>query len=167
MSRQRIAEPRHQAPTHGVSRHRGLGEGVFAAVLASSCVTTQALTLGGIEILSTLGQPLAARVVIPQMSATDASSVRMALGSAAEYRAAGLKRDPALADALVQFVPATRTTPAHVRIIGTRVVNEPVLNLIVSANWPAGGVRRHYPLLIDPPGGVTSLANPAATAPMQ
>lgn len=142
----------------------------LAALLASASLGAQALTLGTIQVQSTLGQPLTARVAVPQLTATESSSLTLTLGTAADYAAAGLSYDAALAGARVTLVPAGAGTQPHIQITGRRPVREPLVHLIVSAQWASGRVTRNYALLIDPPGGVAAgrpatHAAPAAPVP--
>lgn len=164
-NRRSTARPAARHPRAATPALRNLA---VAAALAAASLGAHALTLGAIQVQSALGQPLAARIAVPQITAAESASLTFSMGTAAEYLAAGLVFDPALAGVQVTFVPAARGGPAHLQVAGTRPVNAPLLNLIISANWASGQVNRNYALFLDPPGGVAPAPTlPVAAAPAQ
>lgn len=136
-----------------------------AVVLCTSLVPSGdalALALGRIVVQSALGEPLRAEIEVPEISAEEASSLRVSLATPAAFRAAGMDFNQALGSAQLTLErrPDGR---AFLRLTSARPVNEPFVDLMVEANWASGRIVRDYTLLIDPPK--TRAAAPVAPVP--
>ena len=121
-----------------------------------------ALALGRIVVQSALGEPLRAEIEVPEISAEEASSLRVGLATPAAFRAAGMDFNQALGSAQLTLErrPDGR---AYLRLTSPRPVNEPFVDLMIEANWASGRIVRDYTLLIDPPR--TRAAVPVAPVP--
>ncbi len=115
-------------------------------------------------VQSALGESLRAEIDITNMSAEEASSLRVKVASAEAYRAAGIDYNAAL--------PSTQVTVAkradgrsYLRIVSDRVVQEPFVDVILELTWANGRLVREYTLLLDPPSN-TRLATSPAPAPI-
>ena len=122
---------------------------VVLACVALVSSAAQALSLGRVNVLSALGEPLRAEVEVPELSPDEAASLRLSVGSADAYRQAGLQLSPLLADASITL--QKRQGHDVLRVSGSRPVNEPFLDLVVEVNWVSGRLTREYTLLFDPP----------------
>lgn len=136
-----------------------------AVVLCTGLVHTgsaMALGLGRIVVQSALGEPLRAEIEVPEITAEEASSLRVGLASPAAFAAAGMQFNPALGGAQLTLErrPDGRS---FLRLSSTRPVNEPFVDLMIEANWASGRIVRDYTLLIDPPK--TRAAAPVAPVP--
>ncbi len=117
-----------------------------------------ALALGRISVQSALGEPLRAEVEVTQITPDEAASLRAAPAALEAFRAAGIERHPALAELRVS--PERLANGRFIiRLSSDRVVNEPVIDLLLEASWSAGRIVRDYTLLFDPP--VNRAATPA------
>ncbi len=137
---------------------------VAAAALTLASTGTWALGLGRMAVQSALGESLRAEIDITNMTAEEASSLRVKVASAEAYRAAGIDYNAAL--------PSTQVTVAkradgrsYLRIVSDRVVQEPFVDVILEITWSSGRLVREYTLLLDPPGS-TRLATSPAPAPI-
>ncbi len=137
---------------------------VAAAALTLVSTGSWALGLGRMAVQSALGESLRAEIDITNMSAEEASSLRVKVASAEAYRAAGIDYNAAL--------PSTQVTVAkradgrsYLRIVSDRVVQEPFVDVILELTWSSGRLVREYTLLLDPPGS-TRLATSPAPAPI-
>jgi pilus assembly protein FimV len=121
-----------------------------------------ALALGRIVVQSALGEPLRAEIEVPEISAEEASSLRVGLATPAAFRAAGMDFNQALGSAQLTLErrPDGR---AYLRLTSPRAVSEPFVDLMIEANWATGRIVRDYTLLIDPPK--TRAAVPVAPVP--
>ena len=122
---------------------------IVLACVALASSAAQALSLGRVNVLSALGEPLRAEVEVPDLSPDEASSLRLSVGSAEAYRQAGLQLSPLLLDASITL--QKRLGRDVLRVNGSRPVNEPFLDLVVEVNWASGRLTREYTLLFDPP----------------
>lgn len=143
----------------------------MAVVLGTGLAHTgdaMALALGRIVVQSALGEPLRAEIEVPEITAEEASSLRVALATPAAFTAAGLQFNQALGSAqlTLQRRPDGR---AYLRLSSPRPVNEPFVDLMIEASWASGRIVRDYTLLIDPPqtrAAVPVAPLPAATVPL-
>ncbi len=137
---------------------------VAAAALTLASTGSWALGLGRMAVQSALGESLRAEIDITNLSAEEASSLRVKVASAEAYRAAGIDYNAAL--------PGTQVTVAkradgrsYLRIVSDRVVQEPFVDVILELTWSSGRLVREYTLLLDPPGS-TRMATAPAPAPI-
>ena len=147
---QPITVTREKSRSGGANRLHAVAA---AVVLCTSLVPTgdaMALALGRIVVQSALGEPLRAEIEVPEISAEEASSLRVALATPAAFRAAGMDFNQALGSAQLTLErrPDGR---AFLRLTSARPVNEPFVDLMVEASWASGRIVRDYTLLIDPP----------------
>ncbi|MBA4262028.1 MAG: fimbrial protein FimV [Comamonadaceae bacterium] len=148
---------------------RGLARlhAVAAAVLLCTGLTlhseAQALALGRIVVQSALGEPLRAEIEVPEITAEEASSLRVGLASAEAFRAAGMEINPALGDLQVSLQRRANGAQ-YLRLSSTRPVNEPFMDMILEVNWASGRIVRDYTLLFDPPN-LRQASTPAPLAP--
>ena len=122
----------------------------------------QALGLGRISVQSALGEALKAEIDILEISADEATSLKVGIASAEAFKAAGLEYTAAAVGVQIslQKRPDGRS---YLRLSSTRPLTEPFVDLILEANWASGRIVRDYTMLIDPPGPRLS-GNAAAPA---
>jgi pilus assembly protein FimV len=123
---------------------------VAAAVLLCTGLGHQgdalALALGRITVQSALGEPLRAEIDVPEITAEEASSLRIGVAPVDAFRAAGMDYNAALAD--LQVILQRRTDGRqYLRVTSPRPVNEPFMDMILEANWSSGRIVRDYTLL--------------------
>ncbi len=107
--------------------------------------------LGGLTVLSSLGQPLLVEIELISIQKEDLSTLVVRLGSAEQYRQANLQYGAALPG--MRFSIERRPTGQHyIRVMSVRVVNEPFVELLIELNSASGRLVRQYTALIDPPG---------------
>ncbi|WP_295526697.1 FimV/HubP family polar landmark protein [uncultured Pseudacidovorax sp.] len=110
----------------------------------------QALTLGSLNVLSALGEPLRAEVQITDVTQTEATNLQVRLATPQAFQNSGLT----FADALegVRTTLQRRADGRYVvRLDGIRPVNDPFVDILIEANSPTGRLVRDYTALIDPP----------------
>ena len=137
-----------------------------AIALLLPLADAHALALGRVTVLSVLGEPLRAEVEVSQITADEAASLRAAPAPAEAFRAAGIDRHPAINELRVT---AERLSDGRfvLRLASDRVINEPVIDLLLEANWASGRLLRDYTLLFDPPANRAEAAPPAPVNPAQ
>lgn len=124
---------------------------LMLATLALSVLplAANAISLGRVQVLSALGEPIRAEVEVTELSADEASSLQVSLATPEQFRAAGLEYNPVLTTARMQLQKRAdgRT---YLALSGDRSVQEPFVDLIVEVSWSAGRIVRDYTLLFDP-----------------
>ena len=138
----------------------------LGALLSLVHVDANALALGRITALSSLGEPLVAGIEVPDINAEEATSLKATLASPEAFRAAGMEYNPALANAQITLNKRANGS-SYLLVRSDKVVTDPFLNLVVNANWANGRIVRNYTLLLDPPAPKQSEAvtAPIATLP--
>lgn len=122
-----------------------------------------AVGLGNLTVRSSLGQPLLAEIELLSVGKEELSTIDIRLASHEKYKETGLQYGSALTG--IRFSVEKRPTGApYVKVVSTRAVNEPYVNLIVELNSSSGRFTREYTALIDPPGYTPPHAAAAAPA---
>ncbi len=147
--------------------HRWKLSALAAAALASAsfyATDASALALGRLTVQSALGEPLRAEIDLPEITPSEAESLRAVAALPQAYRAQGLEPSPAINDLQVQLQrrPDGRMV---LRLTTTRPVNDPFVDLVLDTSWNAGQLVRSYTLLLDPPA--TRRDTPAPTVAAQ
>lgn len=164
---QPTALPHEKSHLGGINRLQAVAAAVVLSFGLAHTGDAMALALGRIVVQSALGEPLRAEIEVPEITAEEASSLRVGLATPAAFTAAGLQFNQALGSAQLTLErrPDGR---AYLRLSSPRPVNEPFVDLMIEVNWATGRIVRDYTLLIDPPRAraaapVTPM--PAAAAP--
>lgn len=119
--------------------------------------------LGGMNVLSQLGQPFSAEIELVNVTKEELATLGVRLASPEAYRTANLQYNPAL-NGLRLVIERRPDGRPFIRAISSRPVAEPFLDLLVEVAWQSGRIVREYTALLDPPGLETPAA--AITAPV-
>ena len=119
--------------------------------------------LGGINVLSQLGQPFSAEIDLVNVSKEELATLSAKLAAPDAYRAANLQFNPALSGMRLSIERRSDGRP-FIRATSARPVAEPFLDILVELSWQGGRIVREYSALLDPPGMETPAA--AVTAPV-
>ncbi|MEY4426880.1 MAG: hypothetical protein RL535_1178 [Pseudomonadota bacterium] len=136
----------------------------MGALLTVAHVDANALALGRITSLSSLGEPLVAGIDVPDISDEERSSLKATLASPEAFRIAGMEYNPALASAQITLVRRDNGS-SYLLVRSEKIVTDPFVNLVINANWSTGRIVRNYTLLLDPPAAKQAEAA-AVTAPV-
>lgn len=120
------------------------------ALLAWPITDALALSLGRVQVQSTLGQPLRAEIDIPAISPDEASSLTAVVAPLTAFKSAGMEYNAALSTVRIKVLPRGDGR-AVLELTSDRVINDPFVDLIIEANWASGRIVRDYTLLFDPP----------------
>jgi len=107
--------------------------------------------LGKLTILSALGQPLLAEVDLVSVQSGELSSLIVRLAPPEAFTKANITYSPALVGVRMSIERRADGQP-YIKIISTRPVNEPFIDLLVELSWAQGRLIREYTALIDPVG---------------
>ena len=135
----------------------------LALMVALLPCVANAVGLGRLTMLSALGDPLNAEVELVSVSREELGSLSARLAGADAYRQANLQFNPALVGARVSIERRPNGQP-YVKIVSTRPVNEPFIDLLLEITSSSGRLMREYTALVDPPG-IAPPPAPIAAAP--
>lgn len=143
-----------------------LKQWVLAALLLLMPWVADAAGLGRLTVLSALGQPLNAEIELVSVRNEELSTLSVRLASPDMYKQANLQYGAALIGLRLSIEKRPGGQP-YVKVVSTRPVQEPFIDLLIELNWSTGRIAREYTALLDPPGfgsAVAEIAPPAAPA---
>lgn len=131
--------------------------------LLMPCVL-HAAGLGQLQIKSSLGQPLLAEVDLLSVGKDEAGSLNVRLATPEAFRQANLEYSAALIGVRTTIERRPGGQP-YVKIVSTRPMNEPFVDMLLELSWSQGKLLREYTVLVDPPNYAPPTAA-VATAPL-
>ena len=136
--------------------------GIVAALMLS--VTASAVGMGGINVVSALGQPLKADIELVAISKTEKDSLVVRLASPEAYKNAGMEY-PYGNKFKFQIENRADGQP-YIKASSAQPVNDPFVSLLLELTWSSGKLSREYTFLLDPPGYVPEQPAQAAVQPV-
>src|SRR5215831_12081126 len=109
-----------------------------------------ALGLGEIHPNSALSQPFDAEIELVSPTPDELGTLKVGVAGSDIYSRFGLDRPAFLSSFSFKVVP-TGDGRAVVRVASTRPITEPVVTLLVEANWAGGRTVHEYTVFLDPP----------------
>ncbi len=137
----------------------------YCACLAWSCAAS-AVGFGGINVTSSLGQPLVAEIELVAVDKADKSSLNAHLASPEAFKGAGIDYPYALPKLKFEVATHPNGVP-YVKATTDQVVNEPFVSLLLELTWSSGRLLREYTFLLDPPGFVAEQPPVVAVKPIE
>lgn len=135
--------------------------GIIGMLLAAS---VSALGMGGIQVMSALGQPLKAEIELLAVGKMEKASLVARLASPDAYSGAGLEFPYANKYSFkLEYHP---NGSAYLAVRSEQPINDPFVSLLVDVSWAAGRLLREYTFLLDPPGYTAALPEPAQAEPV-
>lgn len=113
-----------------------------------------AVGLGGINVISALGQPLKAEIELVAVNKADKPGLVARLASPDTYSGAGLEYPH---DVKYSFQIESRANgEPYLKLSSNQEVNDPFVSLLVELSWSSGRLMREYTFLLDPLGYVAA-----------
>jgi len=112
--------------------------------------TAGAAGLGRLTVLTSIGQPLVAEIDL-SVTREELGSLSARLAVPDAYSKANLQYNPALAGARLTVETRSAGQP-YLKLVTTRPVSEPFIDVLVELTWSSGRLSREYTALLDPPG---------------
>jgi pilus assembly protein FimV len=120
----------------------------IAAITWSAQVS--AAGIGGINVVSALGQPLRADIELVSVDKSEKASLVARLATPEAYKAAGL--DYPFGNKFKFTIENRADGGAYVHAISTQPVNDPFVSLLLELSWSSGKLVREFTFLLDPVG---------------
>lgn len=136
---------------------------LMALVIALLPCVAGAAGLGRITVLTAIGQPLIAEIELVAVTPQELSSLSARLALPDAYRQANLQYNVALTGARIT-IEKRPNGQNYLKIVSTRSVTEPFIDLLVEITWASGRLSREYTALLDPPGIPPLVSAPVVTA---
>ena len=136
--------------------------GIVAALMLS--VTASAVGMGGINVVSALGQPLKADIELVAISKTEKDSLVVRLASPEAYKNAGMEYP--YGNKFKFQIESRADGQPYIKASSAQPVNDPFVSLLLELTWSSGKLSREYTFLLDPPGYVPEQPAQAAVQPV-
>jgi len=134
---------------------------MMGVLLAAS---VSALGMGGIQVMSALGQPLKAEIELLAVGKMEKTSLVARLASPDAYNGAGLEYPYANKYSFKLDYHANGA--AYLEVRSEQPVNDPFVSLLVDLSWASGRLLREYTFLLDPPGYMAAQPEAAPAEPV-
>lgn len=123
----------------------------LATVLTLMPTSSFALALGKIQTGSYMGERLTAEIPLLESTPAELASLKTAMASPDVFESLGVEFNSALLGANVSLQKRSDGQP-YIRIVSSKAINDPFVNLLIVASWSSGRLVRDYTVLLDPPG---------------
>ncbi|MBT9567884.1 MAG: FimV family protein [Thiobacillus sp.] len=134
---------------------------LVAAGLIAVPLMANAAGLGKLSVTSALGQPLTAEIELFAADKAELDSLSATLASDQAFRDARVDFAPVLSS-LRFSVEKKPNGKAVLKVVSTRPVTDPFIDMLVELSWASGRLVREYTVLLDPPG----MAAPQTVTPV-
>ena len=118
--------------------------------------------IGGINVVSALGQPLKADIELFSVNKSEKSSLVARLATPEAYKLAGL--DYPYGNKFKFTIESRADGASYIHATSSKEINDPFVSLLVELSWASGKLVREYTFLLDPVG---YQAEQPAPAPVQ
>ncbi|MBI1174681.1 MAG: hypothetical protein GC139_05365 [Sideroxydans sp.] len=122
--------------------------GIIAGLALSSMA--YAVGMGGINVTSALGQPLAVEIELVSVDKAEKPGLSARLASPDAFKGAGIDYPYSLPKLKFQIENRADGEP-YLKVTTKEAVNDPFLSLLVELDWASGKLLREYTFLLDPP----------------
>ena len=124
---------------------------LLASLVLLVPLIANAVGLGKLTVLSSLGQPFNAEIDLLSVQKEELSTLSAQLASMDAYRQFDLQYNAVLAG--LHFHLEKRSDgQAYIKLTSERTVNDPYVDLLIELKWASGRLVREYTALIDPGG---------------
>ena len=130
--------------------------GIIVALALSA--TVSAVGMGGIDVASSLGQPLKVGIELVSVNKADKASLVARLASPDAYKGAGLEYP--YGNKFKFQIESRANGEAYLNVTSAQPMNDPFVSLLVELTWSSGKLLREYTFLLDPPGYVAEQPKP-------
>ncbi len=138
---------------------------VLLGFLSLTCFDAQALSLGAVRVLSSLGEPLRAEVNLIDLTEAEANSFWPSLGKSEAYASMGLDYNPDFET--MQFnLERSPDGRAVLQLSNSQPVTSVFVDIVLEVSWASGKVTRNFTLLLTPPTSDSVTAPVAPVLPM-
>ena len=118
-----------------------------AVVIATGSMSSHALSLGRLQVLSGMGEPLRAEVEVNPSSPEQLQNLRAQLAPVSSFQQAGMEYNRAL-EGLSASVEQ-RNGRTFIVLLGRQPVQDNFVDLILETQWSTGRLVRNYALLLN------------------
>ncbi len=106
--------------------------------------------IGGINVISALGQPLKADIELVSVSQAEKTSLVARLATPEAYKAAGL--DYPFGNKFKFAIENRADGESYIHATSAQSINDPFVSLLVELSWSSGKLVREFTFLLDPVG---------------
>lgn len=119
-----------------------------ALMVAFGSMSAHGLTLGRLQVLSAVGEPLRAEIEVAAATAEESRELQARVATPRSFQQAGMEFNPAL-EGLAVNIEKRPDGRSFIVLQGQKPVQESFIDLILEAQWSADRVVRNYALLLN------------------
>lgn len=134
--------------------------------LSLAAGAAMALGLGEIRVKSAPGQPLLAEIPIISSDPAEMEQLQARLASPVTFERVGLPRPQGLVNELDFRIALSDDGRPVIRVTSAAPVQQDVVNFLVEVDWGQGRLVREYAALVNAPGTVAAVSEPAIDTPV-
>ena len=123
-----------------------------------------AASFGKMNVMSSIGQPLMAEIDLVNVTADDLQGMSAKIASAEMFSEANIERSSSL-DTVKLSIEKRENGQPFIRVSSSQAVSLASLNLLIEVNWASGRLVRAYPILLNPPKSLASVAGAGSVSP--
>lgn len=144
---------------------RTAGRWLCGLALSLAAGAAMALGLGEIRVKSAPGQPLLAEIPIISSDPAEMEQLQARLASPSTFERVGLPRPQGLVSELDFRIALSDDGRPVIRVTSAVPVEQDVVSFLVEVDWGQGRLVREYAALVNTPGTVAAVSEPAIDAP--
>ena len=137
----------------------------LAVCLALMPLAAGAAGLGGLTVISGLGEPLNAEIELLSATKDELSSLTVHIASPDIYAEQGIERASSMGSIRVELSKKPDGTPI-LKLTTPQPIDDPFLDMLIQVDWSSGRLLREYTALLDPPGFGSQTEAATAAAPV-
>lgn len=112
-------------------------------------MVTFAMSLGGLQTMSHLYQPVSARIVLNDLPKVPTDEIKVELASQLDFARNGMAKTNVVRELQFKLVHQPNQQP-YIQITTGKPVNEPIVSFLLQVSWNKGEYIKKYILMLDP-----------------
>lgn len=123
-----------------------------------------AASFGKMNVMSSIGQPLLAEIDLVNVTPDDLQGMSAKIASAEMFNEANIERSSSL-DSVKLGIEKRENGQPFIRVSSAQAISLASLNLLIEVNWASGRLVRAYPIVLNPPKSLASVAGAGSVSP--
>jgi len=128
-------------------------------VLSFLSSTSFALGLGYAKVNSFINQPLDAKIDLQHLGQVAPEDIKVYLATARDFQRFGIDKTLFLRKVVFKVVYSNGQN-AHISVTTKKPIKEPLVDFVITIQWPEGNITRDYSLFLNPNPTISKVSKP-------